>query len=113
MKKVIKYNKLIRDSIPEIVKRAGWLPTVRTLERGEFLNALKKKVLEEAGELIQAKDKKGIIDEMVDLRELLDALALELKLKREELKKFQKIKRKNRGGFKKRLFLIKQEKKMK
>ena len=105
-----KYNKLIRDRIPEIVKRAGWTPTVRILKKSEFLNALKKKVFEESGELIQAKDKKGIIDEIVDIQELLDVLASEIKITKSEIKKFQAAKRKKRGGFKKRLFLIKEEK---
>lgn len=110
MKKVIKYNKLIRDRIPEIIKEAGWLPTVRTLKRSEFLNATKKKVLEEAEELIQSKDKKGIIDEIIDIQELLDVLASETGLTKLGVKKLQSAKRKKRGGFKKRLFLIKEEK---
>lgn len=110
MKKVVKYNKLIRDRIPEIIKEAGWKPTVRTLKKSEFLNAVKKKVFEEAGELIQSKDKKGIIDEIVDIQELLDVLASEIGLTELEVKKLQAAKRKKRGGFRKRLFLIKEEK---
>lgn len=110
MKKVVKYNKLIRDRIPEIVKKAGWKPTVRTLKKSEFLNAIKKKVLEEAGELIQTKDKKGIIDEIADIQELIDVLTSEIKLTESHIKKFQSAKREKRGGFKKRLFLIKEEK---
>ena len=105
-----KYNKLIRDRIPEIIKEAGWVPKVRTLRKGEFLNAVIKKVFEEAGELIQAKDKKGIINEIVDIQELIDALTLEIGLSKPKIKKLQAIKRKKRGGFKKRLFLIKEEK---
>jgi predicted house-cleaning noncanonical NTP pyrophosphatase (MazG superfamily) len=110
MKKIIKYNKLIRDRIPEIVKEAGWIPTVRVLKQKEFLNALKKKVFEEAEELIQSKDKEGIIDEIVDIQELLDVLMSEIGLKKSEAKKLQITKRKKRGGFKKRLFLVKEEK---
>ena len=110
MKKVVKYNKLIRDNIPKIIKEAGWKPTIRTLRKDEFLKALKKKVSEEAKELIQAKDKKGIIDEIVDLQELLDVLTLEIKLTKSEIKKQQTIKTKKRGGFKKRLFLVEEEK---
>ena len=110
MKKVVRYDKLIRDRIPEIIKEAGWLPTVKILKKSEFLNAIKKKVFEEAGELIQSKDKKGIVDEIVDIQELLDVLAAEIKLTKSELKKLQADKRKKRGGFKKRLFLIKEEK---
>ena len=110
MKKVVRYDKLIRDRIPEIIKEAGWLPAVKILKKSEFLNAIKKKVFEEAGELIQSKDKKGIVDEIVDIQELLDVLAAEIKLTKSELKKLQADKRKKRGGFKKRLFLIKEEK---
>jgi predicted house-cleaning noncanonical NTP pyrophosphatase (MazG superfamily) len=110
MKKIVKYNKLIRDRIPEIIKEAGWKPTVRKLKKAEFLKVLKKKVLEEARELIRAKDKKGIINEVVDIQELLDALTLEIGLSKPKVKKLQTAKRKKRGGFKKRLFLIKEEK---
>jgi len=107
--KTIKYNKLIRDRIPEIIKEAGWKPTVKTLNKKEFLSALKKKAIEEANELDRAKNKKDIINEMSDIQELLDVLAEEIKATRTEIKKFQNTKRKKRGGFKKRLFLIKEE----
>jgi len=110
MKKIVKYNKLIRDRIPEIIKEAGWKPTIRALKRKEFLGALRKKVSEEARELIRAKNKKGIINEIVDIQELIDALTLEIGLSKPKIKKLQAIKRKKRGGFKKRLFLIKEEK---
>ncbi len=110
MRKIVKYNKLIRDRIPEIVKEAGWKPTVRKLRKEEFLNALKKKITEEARELIRAKNKKGIINEIVDIQELIDALSLEIGLSKPKIKRLQAAKRKKRGGFKKRLFLIKQEK---
>jgi len=110
MKKIVKYNKLIRDRIPEIVKKVGWKPTVRKLRKDEFLHALKKKVSEEARELIRAKNKKGIINEIVDIQELLDTLTSEIKLTKPHIKKLQSVKRKKRGGFKKRLFLIEEEK---
>lgn len=110
MRKIVKYNKLIRDRIPEIIKKAGWKPTVRKLKKAEFLKALKKKVLEEARELIRAKDKKGVINEIVDIQELIDTLTSEIGLSKPQIKKLQAVKRKKRGGFKKRLFLIKEEK---
>ena len=110
MRKIVKYNKLIRDRIPEIIKKAGWKPTVRKLKKAEFLKRLRKKVLEEARELIRAKDKKGIIDEVVDIQELLEVLISEIGSSKPQIKKFQADKRKKRGGFKKRLFLIKEEK---
>jgi len=110
MKKVVKYNKLIRDRIPKIVKEAGWKPKVRKLKKEEFLEALKRKISEEARELMRAKDKKGIINEIIDIQEILDALISEIKTTKPEIKKFQSAKRKRRGGFKKKLFLIEEEK---
>jgi predicted house-cleaning noncanonical NTP pyrophosphatase (MazG superfamily) len=110
MKKVVKYNKLIRDRIPEIIREAGWKPTIKTLRKSEFLAAIQRKVREEAKELVWAKDKKGIIDEIIDIQELLDVLASEIRITKPEIKKFQDAKRKKRGGFEKKLFLIKEEK---
>jgi len=110
MKKIVKYNKLIRDRIPKIIKEADWVPTVRILRKSEFLGAVKKKVLEEAGELIKSKDKKGITNEIVDIQELIDVLVSEIGLTKSQIKKQQKLKNRKRGGFKKRLFLIETEK---
>ena len=105
-----KYNKLIRDRILEIIRQAGERPYWRVLNKKEYLKEVKKKVLEEAGELIKAKSKKEIINEIVDVQELIDVLSSELSLKKPHIKKQQKIKNKKRGGFKKRLFLIKTKK---
>ncbi len=110
MKKIVKYNKLIRDKIPKIIREAGWKPTIRTLKKEEFLDALKKKVSEEARELIRAKNNKAIINEIVDIQELIDVLTLEIKTAKPHIKKIQSAKRKKRGGFLKRLFLIEEEK---
>jgi len=110
MKKTIKYNKLIRDKIPEIIKNAGWTPMVRILNKKEYLKEIKKKFTEETKELVKAKTKKEIINEIVDIQELIDTLIYEIGLTKSELEKQQKIKNKKRGGFKKKLFLIKTEK---
>ncbi len=105
----MKYNKLIRDKIPEIIKNTGWTPTVRVLNKKEYLKEIKKKFGEEVKELIKAKTKKEIINEIVDIQELIDVLISELGLTKSKIEKQQKIKNKKRGGFKKRLFLIKTE----
>jgi len=110
MKQIKRYNKLIRDKILEIIKEAGERPYWRILTKKEYLKEIKKKTLEEAKELISAKKKKDIINEIVDIQELIDVLILELKLTKQEIKEQQKIKNKKQGGFKKRLFLIKTEK---
>jgi len=110
MKKIVKYNKLIRDKIPQIIRSAGWTPKIKTLSKKEYFKELRKKVLEEAKELIQAKDGEDVINEVVDIQELIDSLLSEIHLTKLQLKKKQGVKNKKRGAFKKRLFLISEEK---
>lgn len=105
-----RYNKLIRDRILEVIKGAGERPHWRILNKKEYFEEVKKKVVEEAKELTKVKNKKEILNEVVDIQELLDVLISKLGLTKSQIKKQQKIKNKKRGGFKKRLFLIKTEK---
>jgi len=91
----------------EIIREAGEMPYWRVLNKKEYLKEIKRKIFEEAKELIKAKDKKEIINEIVDIQELIDVLTSELGLTKSEIKKQQKIKNKKRGSFKKKLFLIK------
>lgn len=105
-----KYNKLIRDRIMEIIEETEERPYWRVLNKKEYLREIKKKISEEANELIAARNKKEIINEIIDIQELVDVLVSQLGLKKSAIKKQQKMKNKKRGGFKKRLFLIKTEK---
>jgi len=105
-----RYNKLIRDRILEIIEADGEKPYFRILNKKEYIREIEKKILEEAKELIKAKNKKEIVNEIIDLQELIDVLISGLRLKKSEIQKQQKIKNKKRGGFKKKLFLIKTEK---
>ncbi len=107
---VKKYNKLIRDRILEIIKAAEERPHWRVLNKKEYLKEIKKKILEEAKELTKAKNKKEVVNEIIDIQELIDVLTSELGLTKTGIKRQQKIKNKKRGGFKKKLFLIKTEK---
>ena len=101
-----KYHKLIRDRIPGIIKKSGEIPHCRVLDQREFFEALKKKILEEAKELIAAKDRKEIINEIVDILEIVDALITEIGVSKLEICTLRRRKNQKRGAFKKRLFLV-------
>ncbi|MGA2666833.1 MAG: nucleoside triphosphate pyrophosphohydrolase [Patescibacteria group bacterium] len=107
MKNEIIYNKLIRDRIPEIIKVDGWVSKTRVMEKDEFIKELKKKILEEAKELNEGKEHKNLIEELVDIQEIIDTILNEKKVKFSEFHKIQSKKKNERGGFKKKLFLIK------
>jgi predicted house-cleaning noncanonical NTP pyrophosphatase (MazG superfamily) len=108
LEKENEYPKLVRDNIPEIVsERSGKEVKTRILEKDEeYLEFLLKKIVEEATELANAKGKEHLAEEIADVSELLDAI-LELNgLDWEAIKKIQKEKAEERGGFKKRILML-------
>ncbi|MFC1633038.1 hypothetical protein ACFL1U_02780 [Patescibacteria group bacterium] len=101
----IEYNKLVRDKIPEIIKKNNEIPATEVLKWREYMQALKDKVCEEAQELADAGDRKEVLNELADLQELIDTIRKESKLTKAQITTAQKKKRQERGGFKKRIFL--------
>ena len=105
MKKKYYHRKLIRDKIPEKVREAGGDCEVRVLDKAEFEKELKKKLVEESKELAKA-SKKGLLNELADVLELTKSITSHYKIPFSKVEKFQEEKRKKRGGFKKKLFLV-------
>ncbi|MBU0572217.1 nucleoside triphosphate pyrophosphohydrolase [Patescibacteria group bacterium] len=104
MKKIY-YRKLIRDKIPEIINSKGGEFKTRILLKGEFEKELRKKLLEESKELLKA-PRKDLVNELSDVLEVLKSIASYYKISFKKIEKYQIKKRKERGGFKKRLFLV-------
>lgn len=95
------FNKLVRDKIPEIIRKNGETPTIRILESEEYLQELNKKLMEEANEYLAD----GSVEELADIEEVLRTL-VELKgISYEDFDKIRKSKREKRGAFKDRVFL--------
>lgn len=101
----IKYNKLVRDKIPEIIKQEGYTPVTKTLSSVEYKKELEKKLYEEYAETVEACGKERC-GELADMLEVISALAalegesLERIAERAEKKKL------SRGGFDERIYLI-------
>ncbi len=103
--KIIKYNKLIRDKIPQIIKRNNAIPKLILLNQKRFAEELKKKLVEESKEIQEASGKKEVLNELSDVLEIIQTVARIEKIRWSEVEKKRKIKAKERGGFKKRVFL--------
>ena len=108
-----KYNKLVRDNIPNIIKENGEEPIYHILNDEEYWNALLKKDTEELEEVQEAESKDEILKELGDKLELIRAMAEYQGFTLEDVMKQADKKRQTNGGFQKRLFLetVKKEEK--
>ena len=103
---MIKYNKAIRDKIPEIIAESGKKYNLKQLNDESFLAEIEKKLIEEVNEYSKSKD----VEELADLLEVIYRIS-ELKgVSSDELDKIRKDKAEKRGKFDSNLFLIDSEK---
>lgn len=101
MPKVIKYNKLVRDRIPEIIEKIGKKCTVRVLSQEDYIKMLDAKLQEELSEYQESKS----LEELADLLEVMGAVVKARGYTWDELTQVRKAKREKRGGFDKKLLL--------
>ena len=71
---MIIYNKLVRNNIPKIIKDSGKVPITRILSDNEFKEELKKKLVEEANEVLNSKSEDELVKEIVDVQTLLNLM---------------------------------------
>lgn len=98
------YGKLVRDNIPEIIKQNGEEPIIRILSKAEYKIELKKKLLEECKEVLEAKDQNRI-EELADLLEVMIALGKIQGNTFEDIIKICESKRIRRGSFDQMIYL--------
>ncbi|MFW6016881.1 MAG: nucleoside triphosphate pyrophosphohydrolase [bacterium] len=101
MGKELKYDKLVRDNIPQIIEDAGKEYAIHTADDQEYLSKLYAKVLEE----LQEFKENPSAEEMADIFEVLDGLISFYDIDNLDIKSIKKEKREKRGGFKDRIIL--------
>jgi len=102
----MKYNKLVRDKIPEIIKNNGEEPIIRILDDIEYKKELEKKLFEEYNEVIESSNKDRL-EELADMLEVMKCLA-ELEGKTiEDIIEISNDKNLKRGSFKDKIYLEK------
>ena len=89
---------------PALSARGGRHKT-RILSKEEFEKELKKKLVEESEELSKT-PKEELLNELADVLELTKSIASHYNIPFSRVEKYQDEKRKKRGRFKKKLFLI-------
>lgn len=98
----MEYDKLIRDGIPNIILGVGKKCVTRVLNPEEYRGYLQKKLQEEVEEFLENQK----LEELSDILEVVYALAEERGVSPGELETLRLKKKKERGGFNRRLLLL-------
>ena len=97
----IKYNKLVRDRIPEIIASTGKSCKTETMSSEDYLRMLDAKLDEEMAEYHKDQN----IEELADLLEVIRAVTVARGYTLEDLERVRAEKAAERGGFEKRILL--------
>jgi predicted house-cleaning noncanonical NTP pyrophosphatase (MazG superfamily) len=97
----MKYNKLVRDKIPRILKKKGIKTSTHVADDKEYWQKLKEKLKEEVDEFLE----KSTEEELADILEVIYAILDFKKINKTKLELKRKKKAKERGGLKKKIIL--------
>ena len=98
---VKKYNKLVRDRIPEIIESSGKTCVTEILSDEEYLRMVDAKLDEELAEYHKDQN----IEELADLMEVIQACAVARGYTLEQLEQVRAEKAAKRGGFENKILL--------
>ena len=96
------YKKLVRDKIPLIIRNSGREAVVKILKESSYKKALDRKLKEELKEYEKSKEP----EELADMEEVIRSILVSKKISRQKFEKIITEKRKEKGGFSKRIELI-------
>lgn len=97
----MKYDKLVRDKIPQIIEKKGGVSIWHVADEAEYWQKLKEKLREEIEEFIEAES----VEELADVFEVINAIQGVKKFDSKELIRVMKQKAEARGGFRDRIIL--------
>lgn len=99
--KITKYDKLVRDNIPDIIAAKGKTFKIHLASTEEYETKLREKLQEEVKEYLESKDP----EELADMLEVIHALAALHSQTPVQLESVRAEKAASRGGFSKRIIL--------
>lgn len=97
----MRYNKLIRDKIPELLDQKGINYKTHIAEDEEYWLKLKEKLLEEVTEFNDSEN----IEELADIFEVIEAIISYKKFNHVSIESTRNSKAEERGRFNKRIIL--------
>jgi predicted house-cleaning noncanonical NTP pyrophosphatase (MazG superfamily) len=101
----LEFNKLVRDRIPESIVARGESVVLMRLEGEALISALRRKLVEESLEVLDAKNSDQIVEELADVKEVMLAITSRLDISDQKVEAARKRKGKSRGVFDSALML--------
>jgi predicted house-cleaning noncanonical NTP pyrophosphatase (MazG superfamily) len=99
--KDMRFDKLVRDKIPDIIRSKGEVPVVHTANDEEYWKKLKEKLNEEVAEFIDAENQ----EEIADILEVLMAISNVKRFAWDGIEDLRRKKVAERGGFEAKIIL--------
>jgi len=100
-------KKLVRNKIPEIIKKNWEECEFFIASKEEYISFLLEKVVEEAKEILNSSNDEELKIEIADLYEVIDTILKEKNINISEIKEKQEEKRRLRGWFDEKIILTK------
>lgn len=97
------YNKLVRDKIPQIIKKDNKEYEIEIVEKDELIKLLNLKLQEEVTEYLESND----IEELADILEVIYGILDSRNISKKKLEDIRIKKKEERGGFEEGVKLIK------
>ncbi|MEG0834520.1 MAG: nucleoside triphosphate pyrophosphohydrolase [Christensenellaceae bacterium] len=98
---LVKYNKLVRDNIPETIEADGKTCICKTLQPQEYLTALNSKLIEETNEYLLSQSD----DELADILEIIYAIVKAKRISFDSIEKLRQNKASTNGSFDNKILL--------
>jgi predicted house-cleaning noncanonical NTP pyrophosphatase (MazG superfamily) len=102
----LEFDKLVRDKVLESIEGRGERADSATLVGDALVQALKRKLVEEALETLDAKSGEDVLAELADVLEVVQSLSIALDLRASDLEAARTEKRLAKGGFEKGVMLL-------
>jgi len=99
------YNKLVRDNIPKIIEKDGKKFKSRILNDEEYELELRRKLIEEATELSEAKTEEEKIYELADIYEIIEYILMVNNIDKRKVDTIRIKKNMKNGSFEDKIFL--------
>jgi len=99
-----KFEKLIRDKIPDIMRQKNVNSFDYIMDQEEYIKELKLKLKEEAEEVIAANSKVDLIEELADILEVVYSLANAMDITLDQIEEARILKNEKNGGFASKIY---------